>query len=307
MIVDESMQSLLDYGKPDFPFAFYRDEAELLAELSISWHWHNSFEFSYVSRGTLLCEISGEAVRLSQGDAIFLNSGVLHCFTIRGSSALENVLFAPEFVAPKDSRVYLTCVLPYLRSDLPYQVFRAQEARDRAPLARIVACCAAAQATDAGSAIDVLAKVLALWNEFTRRCEPGAGRSAEHIVSLTQSRTRKMLYYIYTHAQEKIGLREIAESAGISQREALRCFSESVHDTPVRFLNTHRLNCAEQLLRTGQQSISEIAAETGYDNAGYFCKVFKKAYGSSPLQYRKAQQRAEAERRADQAGNDRAL
>ena len=32
--------------------------------------------------------------------------------------------------------------------------------------------------------------------------------------------------------------------------------------------------------------------ETGFDNSGYFCKVFRKAYGVSPLRYRKAKQKA---------------
>ena len=295
MIVDESLQSLLDYGTPDFPFAYYRDEAGRLAELSVSWHWHSSFEFSCVTRGGIVCEVAGEELRLSEGDAVFLNSGTLHCFTIPGSSVLENVLFAPEFIAPRDSRVYLTGVLPYLRSGIRYTVFRAGRAEDRETAARVAACCAAArgQSDAPGADVAVAAEVLALWNSFVRRCGSGDGRGPGRLPSLAQGRARKMLYCIYTRYPEKIGLREIADAAGVSQREALRCFSESIHDSPVSFLNAYRLKCAEQLLRTGLKPVSDIAAETGFDNAGYFCKAFRKAYGTSPLQYRKAQRRAE--------------
>lgn len=291
MIVDESMQSLLDYGTPDYPFAYYRDEAERLAENSISWHWHNSFEFSYVSKGSLICDVFGEEIQLSQGDAVFINSGVLHHFVIHDASVLENILFAPEFIAQKESRVYLTCVLPYLRSDLQHCVFRSQEAKDSKVIERIADCCEAAcvQTMNTKSEIGVLAKVLALWNDFVPYCEPGEESESAYLFSLTQSRARKMLYYIYTHYHEKISLKDIAESAGISQREALRCFSEAIHHSPVSFLNTHRLKCAEQLLRTSHKAVSDIALETGFDNAGYFCKCFRKTFGISPLQYRKLQ------------------
>ena len=291
MIVDESMQSLLDYGKPDFPFAFYLDDAENPSGRSISWHWHSSLEFSYVSKGTLICSIAGEEINLSQGDAIFINSGVLHCFTLQKGCVLENVLFEPEFIAPKDSRVYLLSVLPYLQSNLHYHIFRNNDDNDQYLIKHIADCCAAArlQYSDSHAALEILTLVLILWNDFINQYKPISEKQTEHIISVSQVRTRKMLYFIYTHYNEKIGLSEISDAAGISEREALRCFFDFTSTTPVHFLNTYRLKCAEQLLRSGNKPISDIASETGYDNAGYFCKVFRKAYGTSPLQYRKRQ------------------
>ena len=97
-----------------------------------------------------------------------------------------------------------------------------------------------------------------------------------------------MTEYIQKHYNEKLTLEDIAASANISKTEALRCFSESTHTTPVGYLISYRLKCAEHLLRSTSVSVTDIALSTGFADCGYFCKTFKKKYKSSPLKYRKA-------------------
>lgn len=293
MIVDETMQSLLDYGSPDFPFAFYRDEADISANHNVSWHWHKSLEFSYVAKGTVIFETESIRKCLNSGDAVFINSSILHCFTLQGSSVLENVLFEPVFIAPEGSRVFQTCIAPYLQSNLQISLFRGNDKSQKMIIDRVVQCCNAADSINSEASlryITIQAKALELWCTFIENVETINDCVSPQIISVTQSRVRKMLSYIYTHYEESIGLSEIAEAAGVSTREALRCFSASIHISPIRYLNQYRLKCAEYLLRNSTQSILEIASRTGYDNSGYFCKTFKKAYGVSPLQYRKKAQ-----------------
>lgn len=292
MQVDERMQSLSNYGTPDFPFSFYQDESELPDHRNISWHWHNSLEFSYVSKGTVCCEIGGKKIRLEQGDGIFINSGILHCFMLQEASVLKNIFFEPEFLAPSDSRMYLNSVLPYLQSGLQYSVFRAENERENQLISQIKKCCVNLETENAENPnryFELFSDVVMLWRGFVEHCKAETVVSAKPGWSFTQNRVRKMLQYIYYHYGEKIGLAEIAAAANVSQREALRCFSEFIGISPVQYLNGYRLKCAEQLLRKTAKTISDIALETGYDNPGYFCKVFKKNYGLSPLQYRKAE------------------
>ena len=290
MRVDETMQSLLNYGTPDFPFAFYQDKSDAFDGRDISWHWHNSFEFSYASVGGTVCEIDGKKIYLNAGDAIFINSSVLHCFMLQDASKLENILFEPEFIAPTGSRVYMSDVLPYLQSDLQYIVFRSENEMENQLICLIKQCCIDVdmqQENNTHLFIEVLSKVITLWSSFVVHCKIDSLAPSKSMISLTQNRVRKMLYYMYKNYGEKIGLSEIAAAANISQREALRCFSESINISPIQYLNDYRLRCAEQLLRKSLRTVSDIALETGYDNSGYFCKAFKKKYGLSPLQYRK--------------------
>jgi transcriptional regulator GlxA family with amidase domain len=43
------------------------------------------------------------------------------------------------------------------------------------------------------------------------------------------------------------------------------------------------------LLRTTNQSISEIAFNSGFENISHFSRIFKENFGLSPLQFRKSQ------------------
>lgn len=56
--------------------------------------------------------------------------------------------------------------------------------------------------------------------------------------------------------------------------------------SPVEDLIRIRINAASSLLRVTNKSLSEIAAETGFQSEYYFSKLFKKRMGLSPKNYR---------------------
>ena len=53
------------------------------------------------------------------------------------------------------------------------------------------------------------------------------------------------------------------------------------------FLTRCRIEEAKRLLRTTDQSVSDIAVESGFESFSYFSTVFKKVVGMTPVQYRK--------------------
>jgi AraC-like DNA-binding protein len=53
------------------------------------------------------------------------------------------------------------------------------------------------------------------------------------------------------------------------------------------FVQKKRLEAGARLLRETDLSIEEIIKRVGYDNASFFRRLFKKKYGTMPLQYRK--------------------
>jgi transcriptional regulator GlxA family with amidase domain len=48
-----------------------------------------------------------------------------------------------------------------------------------------------------------------------------------------------------------------------------------------------RLTVAENLLKTTDLSIADIAYETGFNDSNYFSLVFRQHYGTPPTDYRK--------------------
>lgn len=74
-VTDDSARELLKHGTPAFPIACYHDD--LQAE-PVPWHWHEELEILLVSEGTILATAAGEKYRLTVGEGLFINAGVLH-------------------------------------------------------------------------------------------------------------------------------------------------------------------------------------------------------------------------------------
>ncbi len=56
--------------------------------------------------------------------------------------------------------------------------------------------------------------------------------------------------------------------------------------SPNKFIRIIRLNKAKQLLKDHSMSISSVALDCGYNDPGYFARVFKQEYGITPQEWR---------------------
>lgn len=73
---------------------------------------------------------------------------------------------------------------------------------------------------------------------------------------------------------------------GINKYYLTHIFKERLGMPPVKYLLNKRIAKAKTLLTTTNYSIGDIALKCGYTDTGYFCRVFKKNEGITPLQYR---------------------
>ena len=84
-----------------------------------------------------------------------------------------------------------------------------------------------------------------------------------------------------------LNLDEVADAVGLSKYHLCREFNHLYGISPGKYLANLRLqkSCA-LLLQSRQHTIAEIASMVGFSNDNYFCKVFRKAFGTTPTQYR---------------------
>ena len=73
----------------------------------------------------------------------------------------------------------------------------------------------------------------------------------------------------------------------INKYYLLKIFKETYGMTISSYLISKRITRAKQLLRFTQMTIDEVGCAVGMDGAGYFSRMFKKAEGISPKEYRK--------------------
>ena len=94
--------------------------------------------------------------------------------------------------------------------------------------------------------------------------------------------------YIDQNFQNNITISDIAKSCKIHRNYLGKIFREQLGTSPQEFLITYRMNKAVQLLKTTKLAIKDIGNAVGYPNQLHFSRAFKKVYGLSPSQWRRA-------------------
>ena len=94
--------------------------------------------------------------------------------------------------------------------------------------------------------------------------------------------------WIELEIKSKLSLETVAEHLGYNKRYLSKLFKEHTGMTVNEFITEKKLTIAKQLLGASNESISSVAAELGYDDAGYFMRLFKKHEGLTCSQYRSA-------------------
>ena len=79
----------------------------------------------------------------------------------------------------------------------------------------------------------------------------------------------------------------MAARSGLPERSFDRRFRKATGMSPLEYVHTLRLEEAKQQLEATQLPIEAIAGECGYEDAGYFSRLFAKRVGLTPAQYRR--------------------
>lgn len=286
---DETLRELAVHGTEPFPFTCYHSQLGCGPCASVPWHWHREVELVLARHSVSHCMLGGERIALQPGEAVFIHSGVLHSFEAPAQADIISILFMPEFVAPEGSAVYTHCVAPFTASGRSHAVLRPGTPWQAEVIASIGALSAFMVAGEPTAALDIHTEVCRMWGVLLRHLADIAPLAHGGQAGLMQARLRRMIGYIEANYAAKISLADIAADASISKSEALRCFRCGVQTTPIEYLNRQRLRFARMRLLATAAPVTEVAAEAGFASTAYFDRVFRRCFGLSPAQYRRAQ------------------
>ena len=96
----------------------------------------------------------------------------------------------------------------------------------------------------------------------------------------------KVLDYVERHLSEEISLDDLAGIAHLEKTYLITKFKEIWGLSPMKYVNTMRIERAKALLCRSDKSITEIAYETGFGSIHYFSRYFKETVGMTPNEYR---------------------
>ena len=225
---------------------------------------HNAVHTNYPHRlilrleGSLRYDLQDETLILGPGDALFLPNSPKYRGTYASEGPFTYILINFEGNLPDtEARAYPVCGNQELHH-LFIQIYRswsvhtpANRCRCMALLYEILACFAETDKNETVSASAVL--------------EPALEFLEDHIFD----------------PQLRIG--GLHELCGVSDTYFRRMFLARFGVAPKRYVLDRRLAQAKAILDNGEfSSIGEVALLTGFEDALYFSKVFRKKYGQAP-------------------------
>ena len=97
---------------------------------------------------------------------------------------------------------------------------------------------------------------------------------------------KRTLDYIDQNYMNRLTLENVAQHVFLNKTYISQMFMKYLGVNFVSYLESVRINKAQELLQSTEKSVTKIAEETGYASQSYFTKAFKKRVGMTPLQYR---------------------
>ncbi len=251
-----------------------------------NYHSHDYPELAYVLSGVGKYRIADKIYDVSDGDLIVINPGQKHQallvdaenptteFFVGFSDLQFKGLPLNEVPMPND------CPILHTTGELRQKLFKI---------------CASMEAENAvcrpGRYFMLKAYLVQMLLLIVReQVEPVEVKTGYSFESVNKKYVvEKIVNYFEDHYEEKISLDQIAENMYLSPFYISKIFKSETGEAPIRHLINIRLDKAKELLEQGWVgSIQEVAATVGYDDAYHFSKLFKKRFGISPSQVKRA-------------------
>ena len=98
----------------------------------------------------------------------------------------------------------------------------------------------------------------------------------------TGALVKKAILYLNKNASQQIVRWKLADTVHVSEDYLTRIFHKEIGLSLWEYLNRYRIYIATEMLLETNDTIYEIAENSGFQDQAYFCRVFKKIYGIPP-------------------------
>lgn len=269
-------------GTVDFPFE-YHHITPTHPQYIMALHWHVEFEIVRILSGTFQLSIDELEYTVEKGSVIFIPAGSVHSGLPR-SCTYECIVFDMNMLMNKndsccrlirkiiDHEIEPAYVYTESYNDIhqyAWSMFDAIASRKEGY-----------QLVVLGSLYQVIGTVFS--NQYYNPAPEQPPRNHKRIIQL-----KTALEFMESSYNKQITLEEMSGSVDMSPKYFCRFFHEMTHRTPIDYLNYYRIERACYQLMTTDQSITEVAYSSGFNDLSYFIKTFKKYKGTTPKQYLK--------------------
>ncbi len=110
---------------------------------------------------------------------------------------------------------------------------------------------------------------------------------SQHQDEFIETKMQRIESYFHIHFNQEIDFDKLIRDNALSRRSFFRHWKKHSDLSPKLYLQELKLQEACRLISVTDKQINEIADLVNFRDFAYFCALFRKRYGLTPLQYRK--------------------
>ena len=235
-------------------------------------HWHEHIELHYIVEGEADFRLNQTVYHVVPGDFVIINSNELHTAVCTMEPYYARVIIfdiadlSPELAGCN----YLFQSLikgDETVADLTERIIRERE--------------------EERHAYKQICKALTM-ELLVHMCRNFVAQTLSERDSLRRKkdleRLNVVLSYIQNHYTEQVSNAQLANMICLSEDRFGHLFREGVGKPPLQYINDMRLKSALNLLKTGPQTVTEVADAVGFRDYNHFGRLFRKRYGCTPYE-----------------------
>ncbi len=286
-VIMEDHQVLNDtfFSEPDLPLS-----VRFTPQSDLRHHMHTFIELVMVTGGSGTHIFNDERYPITVGDVFVIPPYTPHGYAHTVDLSIYNILFKEqmlnrfreelELIPGFHGLIYLE---PYYRSVrgfagrltlAPEQIVEALTLVSRLELE--------GQAQRDGRRIMMETIFIELLLFYCRRFSEDEGPGTR---VMPVART---IGYMNRHFAESLQLDDLVEVSGLSKRSLIRHFTNTTGFSPMRYLQKIRVAKASIRLKRGDESITQIAMDSGFNDSAYFSAVFRKHTNLTPSEFQRS-------------------
>lgn len=255
-------------------------------------HTHDYLELGYVVEGEFRQKISGRDIVFRKGELCLIDKNCVHQDYLQNKESvilflgLSNNMFTEvmnETVSTEKIISFLQSAMLKQKNLQQYLCFKPSPETEKALDKAFEQLISELLINDAGSSFICKGLMMRIFGLLSTGCE----------FSLSRELRREMNWIIYGEITEYIKnhyatvtTKELVETFHFQEDYFNRLIRSKAGISYSEYVQKVRLEKAESLLRTSNMTVNEVAEAVGYQNKGYFYKIFKKEFGMTPREMR---------------------
>jgi len=251
-------------------------------------HYHDYYEINFVQQGSGTYYFGDKRYRVNPGQVFVINDREPHYAyaDVEGELKMIIVVFRPTLVRDGvfENREFL---MPFKERSMEYRnqiVATDPSALEIGALMRLIRDEKDCARTGCRLFMQAYVyEILACLYRYYREADQ-IGKDVR--LQREIDNIRPALAYMRENFAQNIAVKDVAALACMSPNHFSTVFKKVNRMSFRSYLTMIRLASAKEMLKTGSQSITEIALNTGFPNSAYFTRVFTREVGVTPSEYR---------------------